>query len=167
MEDTQKQLSISNFIEHHHIDIRYIYSKDSFSRFCVSAGVKDDFDEPDEELIAKALARFCAVDSRQWIEFLLKVLPNIEELNWSILSYLEQRMLMMTYYTIYQNPAEQLGYNYVIDGLVQLKRNPVMFEELLELLMICYNRIDFVDEKVDLGFGSPLDLHKRSITISC
>ena len=126
-EDTQKRLTISNFIEHHHIDIKAIYSKDSFSRLCVWAGVKDNFDEPDEELITKALARFCAVDSRRWIEFMLEVLPNIEKLNWSILSDLEQRMLMMTYYTIYQKSAKALGYNSVVEGLVMLKRNPIMF----------------------------------------
>lgn len=159
VEDTQKKLTILNFIEHHHIDVKSIYSKDSFSRLCVMAGVKDDFEEPDEKLITKALTRFCAIDSRQWIGFMLKVLPNIENLNWSTLSDLEQRMLMMTYYTIYQKSAKELGYNSVIEGLAILKRNPIMFEELLELLMVCYNKIDFVDEKVDLGFDCPLDLH--------
>ncbi|MDF2523889.1 MAG: helicase, partial [Clostridiales bacterium] len=149
MEDAQKQLTISNFIEHHHIDIKSIYAKDSFSRLCVCAGVKDNFNEPDEELITKALARFCSVDSRQWIGFMLEVLPNIEKLNWSTLSELQQRMLMMTHYTIYQRSAKELGYTNIIDSVVQLKRNPVMFEELLELLKVCYNRIDFVDEKVE------------------
>jgi superfamily II DNA or RNA helicase len=159
VEDTQKQLTISNFIEHHHIDIKSIYSKDSFSRLCVLAGAKDDFDEPDEELITKAFVRFCAIDSRRWIEFMLDILPNIEKLIWSTLSDIEQRMLMMTYFTIYQKSAHELGYNSVIDGLVQIKRNLVMYEELLELLKVCYNRIDFVDEIVDLGFECPLDLH--------
>lgn len=159
VEDTEKQLTISNFIEHHHIDIKSIYAKDSFSRLCVCAGVIDDFDEPDETLITKALVRFCTIDSRRWIEFMLKVLPNIEKLNWSTQSEVEQRMLMMTYYTIYQKSAKELGYNSVIDGIVQLKRNFVMYKELLELLKVCYNRIDFVDEKIDLGFDCPIDLH--------
>lgn len=158
-EDTEKQPTISNFIEHHHIDIKTIYSTGSFSRLCVLAGVIDNFHEPNEELITKALARFCAADSRRWIGFMLEVLPNIEKLNWSTLSDLEHRMLMMTYYTIYQKSANDLGYNSVIDGLVQLKGNLVMYEELLELLKVCYNRIDFVDEKVVLGFDCPLDLH--------
>lgn len=40
-----------------------------------------------------------------------------------------------------------------------LKRNPIMLEELLELLQLCYNKINFVDEAVNLGFDCPLDIH--------
>ena len=34
-----------------------------------------------------------------------------------------------------------------------------MMEQLLELLRFNYDRIDFLDQKIDLGFDCPLDLH--------
>jgi len=34
-----------------------------------------------------------------------------------------------------------------------------MFRELIELLEYCFEKIDFIDQPVDLGFVSPLDLY--------
>ena len=34
-----------------------------------------------------------------------------------------------------------------------------MFREMMDLLRYCYEKIDFVDEPVELGFDCPLDLH--------
>ena len=62
-EDTGKKLTLENFVEHYHIDIRTIYSKDSFSRLCVVAGVKENFNEPLEDVLTKAFARICSIDS--------------------------------------------------------------------------------------------------------
>ncbi|NLC31840.1 MAG: DUF3427 domain-containing protein [Clostridiales bacterium] len=45
------------------------------------------------------------------------------------------------------------------EGLVRIKSNPIMFEELMEILEYNYNRIDFIDETIDLGFDCPLDVH--------
>lgn len=45
-EDSEKQLNIKNFMDYYHLDIRNIYLRDNFSRLCVLAGVKNDFDEP-------------------------------------------------------------------------------------------------------------------------
>lgn len=34
-----------------------------------------------------------------------------------------------------------------------------MHKEIIDLLRYCYEKIDFVDQPVELGFPSPLDLH--------
>ena len=47
----------------------------------------------------------------------------------------------------------------VLDNLSSLADSPVMMTELLELLRYQYDRIDFIDEPVELGFDCPLDLH--------
>ena len=46
-----------------------------------------------------------------------------------------------------------------LDNLSTLSDNPMLLEELLDLLRYRYEQIDFIDEPVDLGFDSPLDLH--------
>ena len=53
-EDSGLELNLANFAEYYHLDIRTIYARDSFSRLCVFAGVKDNFNEPLEETMPKA-----------------------------------------------------------------------------------------------------------------
>ena len=45
VDDSGMELSLKNFVEYYHLDIKAIYKHSSFSRLCVLAGVKDDFDE--------------------------------------------------------------------------------------------------------------------------
>lgn len=158
-EDTGQQLTLESFAEYYHLDVRKIYIRDNFSRLCFLAGVRDYFSEPMEELMTKAFARICAIDSRRWIEFLLDVLPKADKLNVDLLPNDEKRMLQMFQFTVWQKSAEECGFNSIKDGLMQIKDNPVMFTELLEILKYNYNHIDFIDEPVDLGFECPLDLH--------
>lgn len=68
-------------------------------------------------------------------------------------------MLQMFQFTIWQKSCEECGFISLKDGLIQIKNNPVMYAELIELLKYKYNKIDFIDETVDLGFDCPLDLH--------
>ncbi|MCR3921849.1 MAG: DUF3427 domain-containing protein [Firmicutes bacterium] len=158
-EDSGRTLSLANFVTYYHLDIRNIYLRDNFSRLCVMAGVKDDFDEPMELLMTKAFQRICALDSRRWIEFLLEELPKAENLNMNWLSEKKKRMLQMFQFTVWQKSAENCGFESIKDGLLQLKASPVLFEELMEILRFNFDRIDFIDEPVDLGFDCPLDLH--------
>ena len=160
VEDTGKDLSLTNFLGHYHFEMKMIYkTKDSFSRLCVLAGVRDDFDEPLEGVIAKALGRICGIDSRRWIRFLLEIFPRIDEVKIDELGEGEIRMLQMFHFTIWQKPVEECDFSSLQEGLIQLKNCPVMFTELLEILRYNFDKIDFMDEKIELGFDFPLDLH--------
>lgn len=154
-EDSGLELTLANFLEYYHLDVRSIYARDSFLRLCVYAGVKEDFSEPLEETMTKAFSRFATVDSRRFIEFLLYVLDN----NVTEFSECEMRMLQMLQFTIWQKPYEDCGFKSITDGITVIKSNPTMYSELIELLKYNYNHIDFIDEPVDLGFDCPLDLH--------
>jgi superfamily II DNA or RNA helicase len=158
-EDTGKTLNLENFAEHYHLDIRTIYAKDSFSRLCVDAGVRDDFDEPLESHLTKAFSRICAIDSRRWLAFLIDVLPKIESAARSSISELELRMLRVFRITVWQKAAEDRDDSSLQDDLLQIKNCPILFAELMELLQYQLRHIDFIDEPVELGFDCPLDLH--------
>ena len=73
-EDTGERPTLAKFLEYYHLDAREFYSKTSFSRLSVMAGIRDDFHEPDERALGKALSRLCAINSRRWIKFLLSIL---------------------------------------------------------------------------------------------
>ncbi len=154
-EDTGLDLTLEHFLDYYKIDPRQLYKFSSFSRLCARAGVTDDFEEPLEDTLTKALGRFATVDSRRFIGFLQKVLTTdyIPEAD------VEKRMLQMFQFTVWQKPFEDCGFASLMDGVRAVRRNPILCGELVALLSYQYNRIDFIDEPVDVGFDCPLDLH--------
>lgn len=158
-EDTGQELSYSNFINLYHLDLRSLYPKYSFARLCVKAGVRDDFTEAGEEVLTKALARLSEINSRRWIEFLQNILPRLAGLDEACLSQNERTMLYMLYYTIYQKPLSQSGAANVVQGLDILTQSPVMRRELLNLLDLKYEQIDFIDQTIHFGKNCSLDLY--------
>ena len=158
-EDSGLDLTLANFLDYYHLDPRTIYKFSSFSRICARADVIEDFSEPLEEVLTKALSRLAGVDSRRWIRFLLDLLPRLDDVDFATLSELEQRMLQMFYVTVWGKAAESWTSDEVQDNLYALSDSPVLLDELLELLRYRYEQIDFIDEPVELGFDCPLDLH--------
>ena len=158
-EDSGLDLTLANFLDYYHLDPRTIYKFSSFSRICARADVIEDFSEPLEEVLTKALSRLAVVDSRRWIRFLLDLLPRLDDVDFATLSELEQRMLQMFYVTVWGKAAESWTSDEVQDNLYALSDSPVLLDELLELLRYRYEQIDFIDEPVELGFDCPLDLH--------
>ena len=158
-EDSGLELTLANFLSYYHLDARALYRFASFSRICERAGVRDDFREPLEETVTKALAKLAVIDSRRWIGFLLELLPQLDDTDFGALPPVERRMLQMFYVTVWGKTAEDWEADEVLDNLYALSDSPVLLSELLELLRYRYEQIDFIDEPVELGFDCPLDLH--------
>lgn len=159
-EDTGLEITLSNFLGYYHLETSNIYvTKTSFERLCVLAGIKENFVEPLEDTITKALPRICSIDSHRWIELIVDFLPEIEQYTINDFSDSEIRMWQMLQFTIWQKSFEDCGFQNLLDGFRQIKNSPVMLAEILEILYYNYEKIDFIDEPVDLGFECPLDLH--------
>ena len=158
-EDTGMKLSLANFLDYYHLDPRSICKFATFSRLCARADVIDDFNEPLEETMTKAMAKLAVIDSRRWISFLLDLLPRLEDVDFDKLPDVEKRMLQMFYITVWGKAAEDWSSDEVWDNLYALADSPVLLGELIDLLRYQYDRIDFIDAPVDVGFDCPLDLH--------
>lgn len=158
-EDTDQQLTLENFLDHYRLDPRSIYKFSSFSRLCARADVTENFEEPIENVMTKALSRFACVDSRRWIAFMLRILTNTGYPDFAKLTDIEMRMFQMFYITMWGKAIEDLTTDEVSENIHALLNSPTMLSELIALLRYNYNRIDFIDEPVDLGFDCPLDLH--------
>ncbi|MGN0076899.1 MAG: DUF3427 domain-containing protein [Parafannyhessea sp.] len=158
-EDTGLELTLTNFLTATGLDPKVIFARYSFSRLCVDAGEKDDFHDPDEELLTKALARICSIDSRRWIRFLLDALPHIVAGSTDFDAN-QLRWLRMLQVTLQPKATETELRDNTIAALRKLMgSNPTMFAEIRELLQYNLDHIDFVDDTVDPGFDCPLDLH--------
>lgn len=158
-EDTNQQLTLENFLDHYRLDPRSIYKFSSFSRLCARADVTENFEEPIENVMTKALSRFACVDSRRWIAFMLRILTNTGYPDFAKLTDIEKRMFRMFYITMWGKAIEDWTADEVSENIHALLNSPTMLSELIALLRYNYNRIDFIDEPVDLGFDCPLDLH--------
>ena len=151
-EDSDLPLTLRNFLEYYNLDVRTLYAKGSFYRLSVSAGVKEAFADNDESVMQKALQRFCLINSRRFIKFILRLLRGEK---W-ILSAAENRMLQMLQYTVWGKGVNDCPYS---DTAQSIMANSTMCSEMIELLEYQYSKIDFIDECADLGFECPLDLH--------
>lgn len=158
-EDTDQQLTLENFLDHYRLDPRSIYKFSSFSRLCARADVTENFEEPIENVMTKALSRFACVDSRRWIAFMLRILTNTGYPDFAKFTDIEKRMFQMFYITMWGKAIEDWTADEVSENIHALLNSPTMLSELIALLRYNYNRIDFIDEPVDLGFDCPLDLH--------
>lgn len=156
--DTAQTLSMSNFVSYYRLDPRNLYKRSNFSRLCVEAGALTDFSESLETMMNAAFKRMCSINSRRWLKFLQRVLSTIENISFATLSEEEVKMLQMLQFTIWQKRVEDCGFQDMKAALIYLKSNPVMYRETQDLLAINFNRIDFVDQAVDLGFPCPLDI---------
>ena len=158
-EDTGLKLTLNDFLDYYHLDPRSIYKFSSFSRLCARADIIEDFEEPVEEILTKALSKFASVDSRRWISFLLDILPKIDSTDIKTLSPINKRMMQMFYVTVWGKTVTNWNDKEVLNNLYALSNSKVMMGELLDLLQYRFSKIDFIDEPVNIGFDCPLDLH--------
>ena len=158
-EDSGLELTLKNFLDYYHLDPRSIYKFSSFSRICARVDAIEDFEEPLEETLTKAFARLSIINSRRWIAFLLSVLPRLDDVAFDTLSDVEKRMLQMFYVTVWGKAADSWDSEEVLGNLYALSDSTTLINELICLLQYQYEKIDFIDEPVDLGFDCPLDLH--------
>lgn len=161
-EDTGLPLNLANFLNYYHLESGKIYSKYSFKRLCVEAGVISDFAEPTEEKVTSAFSRMISIDSKRWLDFLLnRFLPRCENHEDPVegLSTFELKMLQMFYVTIWGDTAKDWQSEEVLNNLYDLIGSPVMISEIKELLQYNLEHIDLIAEPLNLDIDCPLDVH--------
>ncbi len=157
--DTGKELTLANFLNHYRMDPRALYKKDNFSRMCVNAGVLDDFSDPLEKEVTKALSKLASVDSRRFIRFILQILDDIDELRFDSLNDGEKRMMQMFYVSIWMDAIDYDNPQGAYENLLSLANSKTMLNEIIELFRYLQEHIDFVDKRIDFEFDCPIDLH--------
>lgn len=154
--ETALAVTLTNFLTYHHLSPAQFYqrSKGSFAKLCADAGILDNYSETLEEKMGKAFPRFARLDSLHWTNFLTDVLTSERR----VFSEGEIRMLRMLQFTIWQKTTvDEAKDPYV--AVEELKKNPLLLAELLELLAYNYDRVDLMEKTVELGFDCPLRIH--------
>lgn len=158
-EDTGQELTFSNFLHYYNLNSRDIYRYETFSRLLAMAVPKKEFSEPIEEIAKRAFSRLSFIDSRRWITFLLEITRDIKKIDIESFTEKEERMFRMFYCTLWDEVPKDLKSEKVKNDIKDISNSPVLLGELSELLEYNFDRIDFVDKPIDLGFECPLDVH--------
>ncbi|MFO7720820.1 MAG: DUF3427 domain-containing protein [Gillisia sp.] len=153
-------LTLHNFLEFHHLDIRQVYKKGSWKRLCADAGAIPDFTEPQEkELTTCMQKKLIHCNSLSYLKFIQKLIK--ENFHISLLTKKEEMMLLMFHYDVWQEGGEKLKFKNLQSSMITLRDNKNMLEEVKEYVDHLIERIEFVEKDVDLGFTFPLKLHSR------
>lgn len=61
--------------------------------------------------------------------------------------------------TVWGRPPEKLGFGNYLEGICAFRENEALYQETMELLTVCLDRISVVGKPVNLDFPCPLDVH--------
>jgi len=152
-------LTLKNFIEFQHIELQLIYKKDSWKRLCVEAGIIQDFFEPNADEIFKGIKRLLQCTSLSYLKFIKYLIQN--KLNVKVQTEEERLMLLMFHYDIWQKDGLKVGFKSIKESMFQLAKNPMMIEELDEVITYLIDKVDFVEKDIQLDYPFPLKVHSR------
>lgn len=156
------ELSLSNFIEFQNIDLPLIYKnrKSGWKRLCVEAGLVPDFNEPNETELTRCITKkLLQCNSVSYLLLIKELIIN----NFSIkrLTVEEKVMLLMFHYDVWQQPGPDFGFRSLEDSFKQLLKNPILLNEIIEVIDVLIDKIDFIEKDIELGHPFPLKVHSR------
>ncbi|SHF78182.1 Superfamily II DNA or RNA helicase [Flavobacterium segetis] len=156
---TTLPLTLQNFIDLNHIPLEAIYKKDNWSRLCQKAGIIEDFGKLNEKQIYSAInKKWLSTNSTSYFNFILKIAKKDFKVNLENYSENELKMLLMLHYDVWQSAA---GFNSLEESINQIGENKVLVNEIIEVLEILSDRVDFKEIDIKLPYDQPLKVHAR------
>ncbi len=156
---TTLPFSLKNFIDFNNIPIETIYKKDSWSRLCQKAGIFEDFDINNEKEIHSAISnKWLTTKSLSYFKFILNLAKGEFKIEISDFTENEKTMLLMLHYDVWQKHG---GFNSLQDSIREIGKNKILLSELIEVLEILIDQIDFLESDIILPYEQPLKLHAR------
>jgi len=156
---TNLPLTLKNFIEFNHIPIQTIYKKDIWKRLCQLAGVIDDFSSEIEKQVFSGIAKkWMATRSSSYFNFVLKIAKQHFIINKKELTEIENSMLLMLHYDVWQNAG---GFQNLEESIKAIGSSEILRQEIIEVLEFLIDKIDFKEIEINLPYSQPLKLHSR------
>lgn len=156
---TNLPLTLNNFIELNHISIETIYKKGTWSRLCQLAGIIDDFDGTNEKQILSAISKkWLSTSSNSYFNFILKIAKQDFNIKINDFQDNEKVMLLMLHYDVWQNAG---GFNTLEESINSIGKNKIFVTEVIEVLEILIERVDFKEIDINLPYIQPLKVHAR------
>ncbi len=156
---TSLPLTLENFLLFNNVTLQSVYKRGSWKRLCQMAGKIEDFSDLNEqEIVSAILKKLLSCKSSSYFTFILKLAKqqfNISSINFSPT---EKIMLLMLHYDVWRVAGK---FSSLDKSITQIGKNKMLVEELIEVLGILIDRIDFKEIDIDLPFTQPLKVHAR------
>lgn len=150
--------NLKNFIEFNDIPIQIIYRRGGWKRLCQAAGRISDFNDTYENKIVNAISKkWLSCSSTSYFEFVLSLAKKQFKLSLNELKE-EKQMLLMLHYDVWQNAG---GFTSLKESIEAIGKNKVMVDEIIEVLEILLDRVDFKEMDIKLPYQQPLKIHSR------
>lgn len=156
---TTLPLTLNNFMTVNLLTLESIYKKDNWSRLLQRAGVIDDYDSINERQIYSAIKnKWFSTNSISYFEFILSLAKKDFIIKVEDFSENETSMLLMLHYDVWQNAA---GFSSLEESINQIGKNKILVKEIIEVIEILIDRIDFKEIDISLPYNQPLKVHAR------
>jgi len=155
--DSDQTLTLNNFLRYHNLKLDDIYRRTSWSDMCAEAGILNAFHDPDVQQLRKGFRRFAHISSVTQIQIVQSLLKLDEEelcqrLQATPLLKKRLQIAVCSLWTDMEVPDAE-------EGMRKLRRNPILSEELRELLDVRLEDAESISPVLELPFDCPLDLH--------
>ena len=140
-----------------------IYKKSrsiGWKRVCQLAGIIDEFQTENEiQILAAIKNKWLSTASSSYFSFILKLAKKDFNIRIDELSEIERSMALMLHYDLWLSEG---GFKSLEDSINQIGKNKVLVEEIIELLEVLIDNIDFKEFEIDLPYQQPLKLHAQA-----
>jgi len=147
--------TLAQFLEHHRLELDDIYRRNiCWSRLCTEAGARPAWTNPDEDELTRGLRRIQHINSPSQIRQLAAELNATDKAGGGDEN--ARRLLLMSHFSLW---GRSKRFDSLAESFTRLRGNSVLSAELLELLALRLEQIEFEPRPVQLPFQRPLELH--------
>ncbi|RDY24303.1 DUF3427 domain-containing protein [Romboutsia maritimum] len=158
--ESDNKLNLTNFLNLYDVSLKDIYkTKNTFKRLCINAKQTEEFDCIDEKVLSSGMLRLIHSDSPRLLNFWIDILEKFDSNNEYEFNEIEEKMLLMLHFTLYNKVPTDLGINSTKEILVRLYKNKEIYEEVLEVLKYNLNNIKIIPLKDKLNYDTALEVH--------
>jgi len=156
---TSLPLCLRNFLHFYNLPIQSIYKNYSWSKLCQLAGkLEYQNEEFDKEIVSLIKNKWLSTASYNYFNFILKLAKrdfNIDNIDFS---ENEKTMLLMLHYDFWQNKRT---FHSLEDSIKAIGENQIYTNEIITVLELLMDRIDFTEIDIILPYNQPLKVHSR------
>jgi len=156
---TDLPLTLKNFVSLYNIPLALIYKRGSWKRLCQLAGVIENFDDTYEEEIVRAISKkWLTSHSLSYFRFIRNLAKKHFLVSEDNDDKVKEPLLTMLHYDIWQRAD---GFEGLPESIKEIGANPTLVEEIIELLEILIDQINYLEYDILLDFPQPLKVHSR------
>ena len=156
---TTLPLTLRNFIKVYNIPLQKIYNSYTWSKLKRFAGELKDYNELNEKRILSVIKnKWLSISSYSYFSFILKLANSSFVIKLSELSEEEKTMCLMLHYDVW---GEAKANSSLQNSIRKIGENSILTSEIIELIEVLIDKIDFLESKINLLYSQPLRLHSR------